>query len=72
MVQIKQVVKVSGNIQEFICKVCGGSVADWDSDFVVGATNHYLGHGFKILHVGQETDRVDEGLWQSTVVVLGK
>lgn len=34
--------------------------------------NHYIkDHGYQLLHVGQETDHGDEGLWHSTVFVLG-
>lgn len=35
--------------------------------------NHYLEHGYTLLHVGQETSTDDEGNpWHSTVAVLGK
>jgi len=35
--------------------------------------NHMLNHGFKCLHVGQETTHGPNGdLWHSTVAVFGK
>lgn len=37
-----------------------------------GAVNHYLDHSYKLLHVGQQTTRADEGLWQETVAILGR
>jgi hypothetical protein len=33
---------------------------------------HYLEHGYKLLHVGQETSYDDDGKpWHSTVAVVG-
>jgi hypothetical protein len=35
--------------------------------------NHVLSHGYKILHIGQETTESSRGdLWQNTVAILGK
>ncbi len=36
--------------------------------------NHYLKeHGYKLIHIGQETGSDREGnLWQNTVAVVGK
>ena len=35
--------------------------------------NHYLGHGYKLLHVGQQTTTGGDGKpWQSTIAILGK
>ena len=34
--------------------------------------NHYLKHGYELLHVGSETTRADDGsLWHTTVATLG-
>ena len=34
--------------------------------------NHYIGHGYKLLHIGTETKQEDKGqLWYRTVAVLG-
>jgi hypothetical protein len=35
--------------------------------------NHYLTHGYKLLHVGQQTaDGPDGKAWHSTIAVMGK
>ena len=35
--------------------------------------NHVLSHGYKILHIGQETTESSRGdLWQNTVAILSK
>lgn len=34
--------------------------------------NHYLTHGWKILHIGTETQRGDGGLQHHTQVIVGK
>ena len=34
--------------------------------------NHVLSHGYKVLHIGQETIEVDGQPWQETVAFLGK
>lgn len=70
---VSQVVHFSTN-EMGTCKDCPeplsmGSFAD--------AINHYIQkHGYKLLHVGTETDRnSDEGtvrLWYSTAAILGK
>jgi hypothetical protein len=52
------------------CKVCRKGL-DATSDFG-GAVNHYLDHGYVLLHLGQQTSRADEGLWQETVAILGQ
>jgi hypothetical protein len=38
------------------------------------AINHYIGHGYKLLHVGSQTKLAPDGkqLWHDTVAVLGK
>jgi hypothetical protein len=47
----------------------GGDLNDFDE-----SVNHYLKeHGYKLLHVGQETSSDGEGnLWQKTAAVIGK
>jgi hypothetical protein len=56
------------------CDVCNEQMSEANADdYFVRAVNHYLGHGFKILHVGQESDFTDKGeVWQMTVAVLSK
>jgi hypothetical protein len=45
----------------------------WSLDYsATEHANHYITvHGYRVLHVGQETSRSDDGLWHSTVFVLG-
>jgi len=50
------------------CPLCTGVHLD---DFEE-ACNHLLSHSLKCLHVGQETESTDKGLWQNTVAVFGK
>jgi hypothetical protein len=53
---------------ESACDVCGFG---WNGWYDIGRKiQHYLDHGYKLLHVGSETDRVDEGLWHNTVAVM--
>jgi len=46
---------------------------DWQSDWLAERTNHLIGHGYQVLHVGQETTHGPTGEpWQRTTAVLGK
>lgn len=66
-----QVITIRSSTIEPTCRFCGKDVAALtDPDYFDKALQHYLGHGFKLKHVGQETDRVDEGLWHLTVAIL--
>jgi hypothetical protein len=51
------------------CQACNFSFNDW---YDLGKQiQHYIEHGYKVIHVGQETSRDNEGNpWQSTVAVL--
>ncbi len=54
------------------CPECGGPQTHMDAS-MEEKINHVLSHGYKILHIGQETSRADTGdLWQTTVAILGK
>jgi len=67
---VKEVVQVSSSFWK-CCKYC--SALKLSQDSVEEQVNHYLGHGLKLLHIGTESSRTDEGeVWQSTVAVLGK
>ena len=67
---VKEVVEVSSSFWK-TCKYC--SALKLSDDSVEAQVNHYLGHGLKLLHIGTESSRTDEGeIWHSTVVVLGK
>ena len=65
------VAQVSSNISG-PCEECGANL-DGSRNWV-GAVNHYLGgHGYELLHVGQESSRDDQGeIWQFTIAVVGK
>lgn len=52
------------------CSACNSSL-DATEDFA-GAVNHYLGHGYMLLHVGQQTSKTEEGVWTETVAILGR
>jgi hypothetical protein len=52
------------------CSLCHEKWKDWES--LEERVNHYLKHGYKLLHVGQETSRANEGLYHATVAVLGR
>ena len=44
-----------------------------DGEELVVQVNHMLGHGWKLLHVGQETSTgMDGDVWQQTTAVLGE
>ena len=73
----QKVIRVSTNILFGMCEEEGcdfGFKEDVDqTDFEV-KVNHYLQeHGYKLLHVGQETSNdMDGNPWQETVAILGK
>ena len=72
LTHIESTIQVSSNITQG-CAECGEREASSvGSDNVSEKVNHYLGHGYQLLHVGSETSGTDEGLWHSTVAVLGK
>jgi hypothetical protein len=54
------------------CPECGGSQTHMGAS-MEQKINHVLSHGYKILHIGQETSTSDSGApWQETVAILGK
>ena len=68
---IAHVVHLSTDIGKS-CEVCGESLLNRMED-IASQINHYLGHGFLLLHVGPQTSHSNEGLpWHSTVAVVGK
>ena len=55
---------------ETYCKLC--SIASFHKSDFEGALNHLLtNHGYRIIHVGQETDRGLDGPIHRTIAVLG-
>lgn len=67
--KINHIVHVATNIGTS-CKHCSESVG---IEHFTSGVNHYItAHGYKLLHVGQQTEHAtDGGLWHSTVAVLG-
>jgi hypothetical protein len=70
---VKKVVQVRSN-ESGSCEEClGPTSADAFSDTIADAINHYIGHGFRLLHIGQETILDSDGEpAQRTVALLGK
>jgi len=67
--QSKDVVYLSTNIDKS-CEVCQFRFNNWYD--LGNRIQHYLDHGYKLLHVGSETSHDDEGKpWHSTVAVVG-
>ncbi len=53
------------------CAECDQGLSGYD-DFK-GCVEHYIKqHGYRLLHVGTETENLSEGLGHSTVAILGK
>jgi len=67
---VEHVVHISTNVSK-TCEFCAFSI---DTENFDGSINHYISdHGYKLLHVGQETHRDLMGHpLQVTVAVLGK
>lgn len=74
MENVKRTVEISSNIGQG-CDHCdewvGASMRG--NGGVATSINHYIeAHGYKLLHVGSQTSRDDEGKpWHSTVAILG-
>jgi hypothetical protein len=70
---VKKVVHLKSSVLS-PCQVCTEGIdTGGRNDHIAAAINHYLQHGYKLLHVGQETEYTPEGqLYQATVAVLGK
>jgi len=64
---IKRVVHIDSETRD-ACPVCDvGVQASFEE-----SVNHLLGHGYQLLHIGQESARNEAGdRWQRTVAVLG-
>lgn len=68
--KVKEVVHLSTDVGLTTCRECGELNGKADFDVRV---NHYIGHGYRVLHIGQETCRDGKGApWHSTVAVMGK
>ena len=70
---VGHVVTVSTNVRHS-CEHCEFRIGPSEhNDGLKDSVNHYITkHGYRLLHVGTQTDRDDEGNpWHLTVAVLG-
>lgn len=55
------------------CEHCNEPIPFGDSADIGIWVNHYINHGYKLLHIGTESSWNHEGApWNSTVAVMGK
>ena len=67
---VQNVARVS-SVEGSPCAECDQALSAYD-DFT-GCVEHYIKqHGYRLLHVGMETETLSEGLGHSTVAILGK
>lgn len=69
---MKQVIQILSDVSG-PCAICGDGIgfSNFDEAFEK-QINHYLGHGCRLLHVGQESSTDGEGNpYQRTTAVLG-
>jgi hypothetical protein len=68
---VKHVLTLSTNVIS-PCEHCDRFGPD-SHDRLAQAINHYLeAHGYRLLHIGQDTTRNNEGeLWHATIAILG-
>ena len=65
----KHIVHIDTNISKG-CEHCHFSIG---GDRFAESVNHYIEeHGYKLLHIGQETTGDASAPWQTTVAVVGK
>jgi hypothetical protein len=68
---ITHTVQISSDVRRS-CAVCGGGGPGLEAD-VAEWINHYLEHGYRLLHVGQQTTDDARGRpWQTTIALVGK
>jgi hypothetical protein len=75
MEDIRETFEIHTNIGPVVCPTCQESLSDvgLSSDRIDRAINHLLGHGWRLLHVGSEWGRDEQGKSIShTVAFLGK
>ncbi len=67
---VAKVVQLSSNVHQR-CDECQNFFSGED---VGEAINHYLSHGFSLLHIGEQTAWAPDGkqLWHQTVAIVGK
>jgi hypothetical protein len=71
--KIQKIIEISsgdGQPDNFYCEYCPLNKNEFTSISEL-ATHLIDKHGFQLIHVGQKTDRVKEGLWYDIVITLG-
>jgi hypothetical protein len=69
---VQDVVEIRSNVIS-ACRLCKAGFSFTDSDVDERVTHYITQHGYKVLHIGQETTENLEGkLWECTVAILGK
>ncbi len=70
---VKEVLEVSSNVIKQ-CPHCAGGITLSNPPGLDERINHFIKeHGYRVLHVGQETcESMNGELWQTTVAILGK
>ena len=68
MSEDKEYVQLSTGIIKS-CEVCKVDIA---YNNIADQINHYLGHGYKVVHVGTETFGTEKGLEHFTVAMLSR
>jgi hypothetical protein len=68
----KQLVEIRSNVISG-CKHCQAWGLSDPPDVAERVTHYIKNHGYKLLHVGQETiDDMNGNPWQTTVIIVGK
>lgn len=70
---VRKTVEISSNIHGG-CVHCGAATVDDSSESITDGVNHYIEkHGYRLLHVGQQSSWAPDGkqVWYATVAVLG-
>jgi hypothetical protein len=70
MEKVTHTIAISSNIGHG-CEHCHGRFLGAEDD-ISDSINHLISeHGYRLLHIGTQTSHAGEGLWHSTVAVLG-
>jgi hypothetical protein len=71
---VRGVVRVASDVLYGMCELCQSAFPDTtvSDEELPMKVNHYLAHGFRLLHIGQESDTDRDGdPVQRTVAILG-
>lgn len=72
MEKVKRTTEIASNLSRG-CEHCDYSIGAIGESDIAGSINHYIeAHGYRLLHVGSETNHGPDGKpWQHTVAILG-